>query len=591
MDLTPPPHQFTQCDREPIHQIAAIQPFGALIKLNSDWSIGHRSVNCADMLGLEALPALGSNLEDLFTDPAMQALRASLVRLANGQEVDRIFGIALVETAGLFDCAVHCVGERIIIEFEPHDTNEFVNHVAMIGPLIAQLEAVTKVDDMCARAASLVRTILGYDRVMVYKFHPDESGEVIAEDAREDLEPYLGLRYPRADIPRQARAMMVDTKLRMIADVDASLAAIEPPTCFGNRPLNMARSALRAPSEVHLEYLRNMGVRATLTISILRQGKLWGLISCHHTEPKRPSFSLRTVAETLGQMLSLILDRTLIEQSERLRGAGLDLRNQLMVHLADGIGLNRSLAILTRTLDDLIAHDGLTVYLDGAFTRHGAAPDQDELAAIAPSLKAAQIDKAFAVTNIADHIPAASAFADKAAGALFVPISRGPLDYLILWRKPLTKRVRWAGDPSKAKITDPEDRLQPRKSFAAWEETVKGQCEAWSEDDLYIADGLRVTLLEVILQMTEEIGRERQRAQEQQELLIAELNHRVRNILNLIRSLVSQTGHEAIDVESFALVIGGRITALASAHNNITRENWSPAPLHRLFETEVEAYL
>ncbi|MEL6739000.1 MAG: GAF domain-containing protein, partial [Pseudomonadota bacterium] len=289
MDLTPPPHQLTRCDREPIHQIAAIQPFGALIKLNSDWSIGHRSVNCADMLGLGALPALGTNLEEVFTAPAMQALRASLVRLANGPDVDRIFGIALVETAGLFDCAVHCVGERIVIEFEPHDTSEFVNHIAMIGPLIAQLEAVTKVDEMCAMAASLVRTILGYDRVMVYKFHPDETGQVIAEDAREDLEPYLGLRYPRTDIPKQARAMMVDTKLRMIADVDEPLVAVEPSTCFGNRPLNMARSALRAPSEVHLEYLRNMGVRATLTISILRQGKLWGLISCHHTEPRRPS--------------------------------------------------------------------------------------------------------------------------------------------------------------------------------------------------------------------------------------------------------------------------------------------------------------
>ncbi|MEM1196161.1 MAG: HWE histidine kinase domain-containing protein [Pseudomonadota bacterium] len=591
MNFISTPDEITQCDREPIHQIAAIQPFGGLIQINSDWTIGHRSENCAQILRLESLPDVGASLESVFTPDAIQNLRAAMRRLASGTEVDRLFGVQLTENAKLFDCAVHCVGERTIIEFEPHDDRDLVNHIALITPIVERLEAVSDTDTLCSQAASLVRETLGYDRVMVYKFHEDEIGEVIAEDAREDLEPYLGLRYPSGDIPKQARALLVRNRVRVIADIEAPRSAIYPPVAFGNRPLDLSMSGLRAHSKMHLKYLRNMGVRATLTISLLRQGKLWGLISCHHMEPRLPSFSLRTVAETLGQMLSLILDRILIDRSERLRSRGRELHNQLMVNLAQGAQLGETVTTIGETLDGLISHDGLTMHLGGEFSRSGTAPTQDEYKTIAAELSRAPLNSAFGTANLARSLPEAAVFATRAAGALIIPISRSPEDHLILWRKPLSQTVRWAGDPDKAKATNPDDRLQPRESFAAWEQTVEGQSEAWSEDDLHFAEGLRITLLEVFMRMSEEVARERNRAREQQELLIAELNHRVRNILNLIRSLVSQSRHDAIDVESFATIIGGRINALASAHNNITQQNWAPAPLARLFETEIEAYL
>jgi len=582
---------LTACDREPIHQISSVQPFGALIKLNSDWSIGHRSANCADILGLDEQPELGSNLADLFRPDAIEAITAALVRRAANTDVERAFGLRLIDGPGLFDCAIHTVGGRVVVEFEPHDAREFVNHISLIAPAIAQLDGVTQVDELCAKAASVVRQMLGYDRVMVYTFHTDDSGEVVAEDARDDLEPYLGLRYPAADIPQQARALFAQNRVRVIADIDAPPSPIDPPTAFGNRPLDMSMSVLRAHSDKHLHYLKNMGVRATLSLAIMRQGKLWGLISCHHLTPKLPSFSLRTVAESFSQMFSLMLDRMLIDRTERLRSRALDLHNQLMLNMADGQTLADNVSKVADTLGDLIAHDGLSVNVGGQFMVHGATPTEEEFAKIAPDLGAAPLAKAHGTTRLADHFPAAAAFAHTATGALLIPISRKPNDHLILWRRPLSQMVTWAGDPSKAKAIGPGDQIHPRKNFAAWEETVEGHSEDWSADDLHIAEGLRVTLLEVILRMSEEVGRERARAQEQQELLITELNHRVRNILNLIRSLVSQSKHDAIDVEGFATIIGGRIAALASAHDNITKENWSPAPLASLFESEIEAYL
>jgi two-component sensor histidine kinase len=173
---------------------------------------------------------------------------------------------------------------------------------------------------------------------------------------------------------------------------------------------------------------------------------------------------------------------------------------------------------------------------------------------------------------------------------MILPLSRSPRDFLVLWRRPVEQVVIWAGDPDKAKAQQGA-LLEPRASFAAWREIVRGRSAEWSEEECDFAERLRRTLIEVILRMSEEVMRERQRAAEQQDLLIAELNHRVRNILGLIRGLVAQSQHDAMSVAGFAAIIGGRISALASAHDNITRENWSPAPLSLLIESEFAAYL
>ncbi|MFL0357646.1 HWE histidine kinase domain-containing protein [Erythrobacter sp. GH1-10] len=584
------PYDLTECDREPIHQIGTVQHFGGLIALNGDWVVAHRSVNCADILGLEALPAPGDRLADHFTPHAIEMLKLAFGRLSGEDAVERIFGLRLVKGGPLLDCAVHVSSATLIVEFEPHAEHEYADHLALIGPVLSQLETIREIPRLCDRAAHLVRDMLGYDRVMIYKFHRDDSGEVVAEARRDDMEAFLGLRYPRADIPQQARDLFRRNRFRVIADVDTPPVAIEPALDLKSRPLDLSMSVLRASSPVHLDYLRNMGVTATLTIAIVRHGRLWGLISCHHDSPKLPPYSLRTVAEMLSQMFSLMLDRILMERTEQLRAKGRELHDKLMLRFAGGSTLLESLPMFGEVLQDLILHDGASVMIEGRYKARGAAPDEDEFRAMIPALGSAPTSTIIASERLSDQIPEAEQFSDTVAGAIVLPISRSPREYFVLWRKPLVQTVTWAGDPAKAQAS-PGERLEPRGSFAAWEETVEGRSEDWSDEELQIAESLRVTLLEVVLRMTDEIARERKRAQEQQDLLIAELNHRVRNILNLIRSLVSQSQDEAMSVSEFTRILGGRISALASAHDNITRDNWAPASLAKLFETELGAYL
>lgn len=589
MNLHQRPDTLTECDREAIHHIAAIQPFGGLIAAHADGALAHASANCAELLGLASLPEPGTPLSAIFAAEALALVEAALASLGTDDVPERRFGLALAGTGALFDCAVHRSCGLSVIEFEPHARNDFADHVAMIVPVIARLEALTDPQSLCTTAARLVRQMLGYDRVMIYRFHPDESGEVVAEELAEGMEPYLGLRYPAADIPQQARELFRRNRFRMIADIDAPAVPIIPALGAEDAPLDLSMSMLRAHSPMHLAYMHNMGVGASLAIAIVRHDRLWGMIACHHRTPRLPPFSLRTVAELLSQTFSLMLDRILVARAEDLRDRARDLNDRLLLRLAGGMALADSLPLIEEVLGSAIAHDGLSLLVDDQYRASGAAPDEAAFRAIAPLLGSTLGGVVHASTRLADQIAEAGSFADHATGALVLPLSRAGRDCLVLWRRPQTSAITWAGDPAKAKAA-PGEMLQPRTSFAAWTETVRGHSAEWDAEECVIAARLRRTLIEVVLRMNEDLARERARVAEQQDLVIAELNHRVRNILGLIRALVSQSQAEALSVPGFAAILGGRIAALAAAHENLTRKNWGPASLIGLLETELAPY-
>ncbi|WP_347301883.1 HWE histidine kinase domain-containing protein [Croceibacterium sp. TMG7-5b_MA50] len=599
--MTSTVHQYdlTDCDREPIHRPGNIQNFGALIALNADWIVAHRSANLSDILGRDHAPTIGARLGEHFVPTAMTQLREAAGQLDEGDTtgnsadlVSRLFGISLMGNGDLFDIAVHRTGRLVVIELEPHAPGGELTHLGGLRPLMQRLARHNDVGDLCADAARQMKTLLGFDRVMVYRFHPDGSGEVFAEAREPRLEPFLNLRYPHTDIPQQARTLYLRNLLRIIADVDATPVPIEPATTLEGAPLDLSLSTLRAVSPIHLEYLRNMGVAASLSISIVVGGKLWGLFACHHYEPRSASYSLRTTAELFAQLFALQLELAISTAGSRVAERGRQLHDRLMTRLVGGTALVENLATLDSVIGQVIPHDGASAFVDGDYRCRGAAPSEEEFMALVPALNAASTSQIIATEALADLLSAAAAFADRACGALVIPVSRRPRDYVVLWRRDLPQVVVWAGRPEKAVDYGPNGpRLSPRKSFEAWQQSVEGRSTPWTPEELTVAEHVRITLLEVILRLSDEQMVERQRAAEQQELLIAELNHRVRNILTLIRGLVSQSRSEGTSIEQFADLVGGRIRALALAHDNITREQWAPASLHDLIRTEAEAYL
>ena len=589
---------LTDCDREPIHQLGRVQSFGALVAVNNDWIIAQNSTNFADIIGhgdyqLDDSGGLtGCQLDTIFTEDAIAALRMAARNCVTDDHIERRFGLALAGGGKLFDCAVHCSGRYTVIEFEPHNGHDLQNQIAGLGPLLMRLPSEHTVSELCAIATEEVRQIIGFDRVMVYKFHEDDTGEVIAEDHADGIESFFGLRYPKTDIPVQARELYIRNRFRIIADVTDDGAAIVPGASLDGEPLDLSQSVLRAVSPIHLEYLRNMGVSASLSISIVVKGKLWGLIACHNYEPVRLPYSQRTAAELISAIFSLNIERSDSARRAENEANSRVLHERLMRGFAAGSSVSANFDTIVPMLSSVIAFDGASVWIDKAYKSTGTAPSAQEFEAILPLLNTAETSTVIATQELAQQIPAAAKFMDRAAGAIIIPISRNPRDYIVLWRRELIRTVDWAGDPSKAKsISEDGTRMSPRKSFAAWQETVKGRSAPWAEQEIEAAKSVRISLLEVILRLTDEAVQERARSQEQQELLIAELNHRVRNILNLIRSLVSQSRHQAATIEEFSELISGRINALSNAHDNITRQNWTPAAFRSLLASEAEAYL
>lgn len=591
-DITGFKVDLSNCDREPIHVLGNIQPFGFLLAAGADWIVSRASANLADFIGVTAQDALGQPMTALFSETALHTIRNRVTLLRGLDAVERLFGLPLVEGGASFDVALHFSGDQFVIEAEPA-VEEKLEASAMVRAMIARLSQADSMAGYLREGARQVRALTGFDRVMVYRFDDEGSGEVVAESVRPGVDSFLGQHYPASDIPAQARKLYLRNIFRVIADVKAVPVPILPALDAKGQALDQSLSVLRAVSPIHIEYLSNMGVAASLSISIILDGKLWGMLACHHYSPRLPSFAYRTAAELFGQMFSLML-----ESRERRETADYETRarivtDRLMASMAQDNALLANGFWIGETISDCLPADGVGVFLDGAVSLSGLTPAREQFLEIIRLLAQAPPGEIFATDSIQNFIPHAAQYADRAAGMLAIPLSRSPRDFVVLFRSEQLRSVRWAGDPNKPVEAGPlGDRLTPRKSFELWSELVKGRSLPFTAAERRVAETVRSGVLEVLVRLSDAADQERARAHERQELLIAELNHRVRNILALIRGLVSQSrvgGTQTIG--DFTATLDDRIRALARAHDQITADRWGPARLKELIEVEAGAYL
>ena len=586
---TPYAVDLTTCDREPIHHINAIQPVGFLIAVSSNWLVARASANTPNFLARPINELLGASLCDVIRHEALHVIRNKLSVLHVPDAVERSFAVQLQDDGPLYDLAIHRAGELVIVEAEPSTAASDLNAGAMIRSMLARMKGQVS---LMHEAARLMQALTGFDRVMIYRFHPDGSGEVIAERARPDLEPFLGLRYPAEDIPQQARALLIRNPVRILVDVDAEPSPLVPEHDALNPPLDLSMSTLRAHSTMCIKYLKNMGVGGTLTVSLILDGTLWGLISCHHMAARHIGFEQRTTAELFGEVLSLLIEkRERAEVSDYVTHTQ-QLRQQLIGTEAERGSADRSILQLATHLADLVPCDGFAIYMDGAVTLSGDTPTTSECATLRDFLDDQASGQVFATAELGQVFAPARDYVDRAAGILVLPISCLVRSYLVFFRHEVADAVTWAGRPGKLLVVGPDGpRLSPRKSFAAWREIVRGQSSPWTPAELAAAEMMRVTLLEIVLQQAGITETENRAVTQKQELLIAELNHRVRNIFGLILSLVAQSRMSAQDVDTFATVLGDRVHALARAHDQITAKNWGPSALGSLIANEAAAFL
>jgi light-regulated signal transduction histidine kinase (bacteriophytochrome)/CheY-like chemotaxis protein len=606
-DVLAPGVDTTNCDREPIHIPGAILPHGAMLVMDpGTLEVLQVAGDTQGLIGLSPTEVLGRSAHEIFRgDQAdiLSALNAS-VNLAKPRHL--LDPLLRVLPGRPLDASLHVSGGSLVLEVEAADTTDrfAADPLAGVQEMVEGLDAAVSLQTLCQLAAERVRGVAQYDRVLVYRFMHDDSGWVIAESREDNLAPFLNLHYPAADIPVQARALYAKNWLRLITQVNYEPAPLHPTdNPRTGEPLDMSQAILRDVSPIHREYLSNMGIDASMSISIIRHGKLWGLIACHNYSPRILPRHLRAICELFGSMFSLQLEaRENGEQFEERLASRMVLQN-LMLNLASADDYAFGLTQQSPNLLDYIhggdstvngtRNGGVAVAVKGQLTFLGITPNQAQIDAIVAWLntRVTPDDSVFSTDRLGEIWPEAKAFAEVASGILAISVSHEPSDYIIWFRPELVGTTPWAGEPIKRVASGPGgERLTPRKSFEIWKETVRGRCLPWAAADLDAAFDLRVSLLHVVLRRINAAARERKRAADRDKLLLAELDHRVKNTIANIQALVVQTSRSADTLTGFVEGLDGRIQSMAKAHSLLSQSRWEGVSINRLLREELNPY-
>ena len=527
-----PPVTLANCDSEPIHVPGAIQPLGALIAFDADGNLRFASENAPDVLG--APLTLGQPCAPGALPPALAHYLA--VWLGNPAPIFDPLTIALNHAT--FDVIGHRNTDGLtIIELELRVDDTGIADPARIYRSIERVRGQRDIQGLLESAVREVRRATGFDRVMAYRFHPDDSGEIVAEQRHESLEDWVGRRYPAGDIPAQARRLYTVNTLRQIADARYTPIRVLGAPGSDPRPLDMSFSALRSVSPIHLEYMANMGVQASMSLSIVIDGRLWGMIACHHHSPRPIPYPARQACEALAQVLSAALAN--FEGSERAAQARRNaaLVSELTERVSASENLHLALSAGPTTPASLIPNDAALCLWGNSVTVFGGIAPRGELAGILCALDQSG-QRLVHTDNIARDYPGLQTDLVPYAGLLackFDPMNNG---WLIWLRKEQIETLVWGGKPEKQyTVGNLGPRLTPRGSFEAWREVVRNTCTTWLPAELEAADNLRDELSHIATSRAADVDRART-------ALLAMLGHDLRDPLQSISmaaTLLSKT--------------------------------------------------
>ena len=498
----------------PIHSNNQIQPHGVLLVLReTDLKILQVSTNITNILSLEPSQILEKSLEDLLDPFQIKQIKMGLledsIELINPSKIwIRKKGDDYV----VFDAIFHRNPQgTLILELEPALSQEnipFLSFYHLARASINRLEETANLRDFCRIIVQEVRKVTGFDRVMLYKFDDDGHGSVIAEEKLESLEPYLGLHYPESDIPKPARKLFCANWIRFIPNSHATnveiIPSIHPVT---QRATNLTNSILRSASPCHIEYLHNMGVGASLTISLIKEGKLWGLIACHHQQPKYVSYELRKACEFLGRVIFSEVSAREETEDYDYRMRLTYIQSTLVDYMSQAENFIDGLVKHEPNILDLTSAQGAAICFGGNWTKVGETPTTEELNFLVGWLKNNVEEEIFYTDSLARIYPDAEKFKNVASGLLAIPISQR--NYVLWFRPEVIQTVNWGGDPNRPyDVNQDEDnlRLCPRKSFDLWKQTVQLTSLPWRQVEIKVALELRKAIVNIILRQADELA-------------------------------------------------------------------------------------
>jgi light-regulated signal transduction histidine kinase (bacteriophytochrome) len=522
---------FSACEKEPIHLIDKVQPHGALLVLDEpELRVVQASANAASILQCD-VNVIGELAESLLSESSLAQIRQILDAHHN---TDLSPGIAClvsprasqVRLRGL----VHRLDKVCILELEP-DTIPEVEQLAALRQWIAidftQLVSAASLPVLLQRTAIEIQKICGFDRVMIYQFDQEWHGTVIAEHKRDFMESFLKHSFPASDIPAQARALYTKNLIRLLVDVDAVPASIVPAiNPLTATSLDLTYSILRSMSQVHIEYLKNMGVAASMSISLLVQGKLWGLIACHHKTAKFVDFTTRSICELVCKVASSLIERY---QEQEITIGQLELareRQKIFVRLTESDDIVQSLRQQIGEMISVTNAKGAALVGDGILELHGSTPDEEMVQRLFSWLHETVREPIFFTDRLSLEYPQWTEIASQASGLMAVNITSDKPLWLLWFRPELIEDVLWAGNPHKSvEMQANQTILHPRKYFESWAERVRGKSSAWKSFECESASSMQSRIFSLLLSEHVRQAKTKEILRQQREDVLALLTH------------------------------------------------------------------
>jgi chemotaxis family two-component system sensor kinase Cph1 len=481
---------LTNCEHEPIHIPGSIQPHGFLLGITAqNHTIAFCSGNTLDFVGFTPAQLLEKEFESVFGQESAQLFREYIGNnlILSAAPLKMVFG------EKHFLCSIHHNGVLYLLEAEAaeKENKNLTDVYSQTVQFVSYMNNTHTLKDLCNLVAKGTREMTGYDRVMVYRFDKEYNGEVCAEDCRDDLEPFLGLHYPHTDIPVQARELYMKNLLRIIADINYVPVPIFTTDDAPAANLDLSLSVLRSTSPIHVEYLQNMGVGATLTISLVHRNKLWGLIACHHYSPKNISPEIRLAAQLQGQFITSQIDvRQSNEEYEIARQTNIALEKISALNLPP---ISESFKIISMNpeLLRLCNASGMSLTVGGKIYTNGLVPSHPEIKTLTDWLGTYSNETTFFTDKISNYLPDFAVRSETVSGIVYHSLDNGNC---VVWYRPETQtEVNWGGDPNKAIIKDANG-LHPRNSFNLWKQIVKNRSKDWLQPELNAAANYAHTL-------------------------------------------------------------------------------------------------
>jgi two-component system, chemotaxis family, sensor kinase Cph1 len=504
---------LTNCDREPIHISNAIQAHGVmLVFAEADGMIFQVSQNSQAFVGKKPAELLGKPLSVLLESAQITTIRDCL----NG-EFESVNPLSFLLTVGekiqAFVGIVHRTDGVVVLELEPvlsPQAVSFFDFYKFVKAPIDRIQSTQNLTELSQQAVTEIRNLTGFDRVMLYRFDPDGSGHVIAENKSEDAESFLGLHYPATDIPKQAKELYRLNLLRIIPDPLYQPVLLEPAlNPVTGKPLDLSLSVLRSVSPLHTEYLTNMGVGGAMSISILRDRQLWGLIACHHPSPKQLAYETRTICEFLGQVVSFELGaKTDAEDWEHKLNLQ-TVQSKFVDSITNCKTLSDGLIQNSHHLLDLLSAEGFVFVEGDQIVSFGNTPPGT---AIPDLIKWIDLqiseDAIYSTSTLVTDYPEFLPYKNIASGLLALRVSRSQQTYLLWFKPEVIQTIDWGGKQQQLTDIDLDGnlRITPRKSFALWKETVQLKSLPWKASEIDAALELRSRIIGIVLQKADELA-------------------------------------------------------------------------------------